>query len=99
MIFVLLPIAALIVGWKRLPLHYSLFAFAIMLFSLSFSLNPLFSTNSLASQPRYMMSAFPIFVIFALWGKQSRFDQVYVGIAIAMLAVNTLLFVAHYWVA
>jgi hypothetical protein len=46
-----------------------------------------------------MMSAFPIFVILAMWGKQSRFDQVYVGIAIAMLVVNTLLFVAHYWVA
>jgi len=68
-------------------------------FSLSFSLNPQFSANSLASQPRYMISAFPIFVIFALWGKRSCFDQIYVGIAIAMLAVNTLLFVAHYWVA
>ena len=98
-IFILLPIAALVVGWKRLPLHYSLFAAAIMLFSLSFSLNPQFSADSLASQPRYMISAFPIFVIFALWGKRSRFDQIYVGIAIAMLAVNTLLFVAHYWVA
>lgn len=99
MIFILLPVAVLVVGWKSLPLHYSLFAAAIMLFSLSFSLNPQFSANSLASQPRYMMSAFPIFVIFALWGKWSRFDQVYVGIAIAMLAVNTLLFVTHYWVA
>jgi len=99
MIFILLPVAALVVGWRSLPLHYRLFAATIILFSLSFSLDPQFSANSLASQPRYMMSAFPIFVIFALWGKQSRFDQVYVGIAIAMLTVNTLLFVAHYWVA
>jgi Mannosyltransferase (PIG-V) len=99
LIFVVLPIAALIAGWKLLPLHYSLFAAAIMLFALSFTLSPLYVHNTLGSQPRYMMSAFPIFVIFALWGKRSRFDQVYVGISIAMLAVNALLFVTHHWVA
>jgi hypothetical protein len=97
--FIVIPTIALIVGWKRLPLHFSLFSLAIILFSLSFTLNPHMGLNSLASQPRYMMSAFPIFVIFALWGKQPRFDQLYVAIAIAMLAVNTLLFVSHYWVA
>ena len=97
--FILLPVAALIAGWKRLPLHFSLFSLAIMLFSLSFTLSPTFAENTLASQPRYMMSAFPIFVIFALWGKHPRFEQLYVAIAIAMLAVNTLLFVTHYWVA
>src|SRR5258708_32238376 len=60
-----------------------------------FKLSPLF--HQLVGL--YLISAFPIFVIFALWGKRSCFDQIYVGIAIAMLAVNTLLFVSHYWVA
>ena len=96
MAFTLLPILALVFGWKRLPLHYSLFALAIMLFSLSF---PLDSVNSLTSQPRYMMTAFPIIVIFALWGKRTRFDWVYLAVAIPMLAVNTILFITHYWVA
>ncbi len=96
MAFTLLPILALVLGWKRLPLHYSLFALAIMLFSLSF---PLGTENPLASQPRYMMTAFPILVIFALWGKRTRFDQAYVAVAIALLAVNTILFITHYWVA
>jgi hypothetical protein len=94
--FTIVPIIALILGWKRLPLHYNLFAVAIILFSLSF---PLDSINSLASQPRYMMTAFPAIVIFALWGKRTRFDQAYVAIAITMLVLNTVLFVAHYWVA
>lgn len=94
--FTLLPLLALVLGWKRLPLHYSLFALAIMLFSLSF---PLGTVNPLASQPRYMMTAFPILVIFALWGKRTRFDQAYLAVAIALLAVNTILFITHYWVA
>ncbi len=96
MAFTLLPILALVLGWKRLPLHYSLFALAIMLFSLSF---PLGTINSLASQPRYMLTAFPFIVVFALWGKRPRFDQAYLAVAIALLAVNTILFVTHYWVA
>ena len=96
MAFTLLPVLALVLGWKRLPLHYSLFALAIMLFSLSF---PLGTENLLASQPRYMMTAFPIFVIAALWGKRTRFDQAYLAVAIALLAVNTILFITHYWVA
>ncbi|HLI08722.1 MAG TPA: hypothetical protein VKV40_19315 [Ktedonobacteraceae bacterium] len=97
--FILLPVIALIVGWKLLPLHYSLFALGIMLFSLSFTLSPQHSLNTLASEPRYMMSAFPVFIIFAIWGKRQRFNQFYLAIAIAMLAVNSLLFVTHYWVA
>lgn len=96
MAFTLLPILALVIGWKRLPLHYSLFALAIMLFSLSF---PLGTVNSLAAQPRYMITAFPVIVIFALWGKRTRFDQVYLVVAISVLAVNTILFITHYWVA
>ncbi len=94
--FTLLPIGALILGWKRLPLHYTLFAAALILFSLSFPLN---SMTSLTSQPRYMMTAFPLLILFALWGKSSRLDHAYMAIATTFLALNTLLFVAHYWVA
>jgi Gpi18-like mannosyltransferase len=98
-LFVLIPIVALVLGWRRLPLHYNIFALAIMLFSLSFPLKAVVDMNTLASQPRYMMSAFPLFVIFAIWGKRTRFDQAYVGIGAVVLAINTLLFVAHYFVA
>lgn len=94
--FTLLPITALILGWKRLPLHYNLFALAIILFSLCFAQA---SEASLTSQPRYMMSAFPVVIICALWGKRTRFDQAYLVLAIAMLAINTLLFATYHWVA
>ncbi len=94
--FTLFPIVALIWAWKRLPLHYTLYALAVIIFSLSF---PLGSINPLASQPRYMIVLFPLFAIFALWGKNQRFDQFFVSIGPPLLALNTILFISHYWVA
>ncbi|MDQ6660559.1 MAG: hypothetical protein M3Z24_06295 [Chloroflexota bacterium] len=94
--FTILPIAALIVGWKRLPLHYNLFTLAVVLFSLSFPIN---TPDPLASQSRYMMAVFPIIVVFALWGKHPRFEQIFLAIALPLLAVLSILFISHYWVA
>lgn len=94
--FTLLPIVALVLAWKRLPLHYSLYALAVIVFSLSF---PLGSATPLASQPRYLIVLFPLFVIFALWGKNRYFDQFYISVGPPLLAVTTILFINHYWVA
>lgn len=94
--FSLLPIIALVLGWKRLPLHYSLFALAVAAFSLSF---PIRSVTPLLSEPRYMMAIFPIIVIFALWGKRPRFDQCFIALAPPLLALTTIFFVSHYWIA
>src|SRR5437764_1264541 len=57
--FSLLPVIALVVSWRRLPPHYKLFALAVAIFSLSF---PIESATPLLSQPRYMMTIFPIIV-------------------------------------
>ena len=94
--FTVIPIVALIWGWKRLPLQYSLYALAVILFSLCF---PLATIHPLTSQQRYMIVLFPLFVIFAFWGANSRFQQFYMSIGPALLAVTTILFVSHYWVA
>jgi len=94
--FTLIPLVALAIGWKRLPLHYSLFAVAMVIFSLSYPFIPL---EPLSAAPRYMMSIFPIIVIFAFWGKHSRFDRVFVACSLPVFAVNTILFISHYWVA
>ena len=94
--FTAFPIIALVLAWKRLPLQYSLYALAAIAFSISF---PLATIHPLTSQPRYMLVLFPLFVIFALWGKNPRFDQFFVSIGPPLLAVTTILFVSHYWVA
>ena len=96
LLFIAIPVIALALGWRRLPLHYSLFALGIVLFSLSF---PTTQFNLLESQPRYLMAAFPIIVVFALWGKRARFDQLYTGFAPALLALFSILFILHFWVA
>lgn len=93
--FTLIPLVALALGWKRIPLHYALFALGLMLFTLSFPR----STGPLASQPRYMMSIFPIAAIFALWGKRPRFDHAVIAFSLPLLAVNCILFIGHHWVA
>lgn len=94
--FVALPVAILALGWRRLPLHYSTFALVGILFPLSFTVT---AFNPLASQPRYLMLAFPIFIVLALWGKRVGFDRAYMAIAPALLALYTILFVVHFWVA
>ena len=93
--FTLIPLSALLLGWRRIPLHYSLFAAALAIFSLSFPQ----VAEPLASQPRYMMSMFPIFAIFALWGKRPGFDRWYIAFSLPLLAINSVLFISHYWVA
>lgn len=96
LLFIAIPIIALVLGWRRLPLHYSLFAAGVMIFSLSF---PIANINPFASQPRYLMAAFPIFVVFALWGKRASFDRAYSSLAPAALALFAILFIVHLWVA
>ena len=93
--FTLLPLAVLALGWRRIPPHYALFALGLMLFTLSFPQ----SVEPLASQPRYMMTLFPITALLALWGKRLRFDQLVIAFSISLLAVNIVLFISHYWVA
>ena len=94
--FTLIPLIILVVGWKRLPLHYSLFGAAVALFSLSF---PSLTLEPLTSVPRYLVVIFPMFIIFALWSKFPRFDRFYLTTSVALFALNVILFTSHHWVA
>jgi len=71
-------------------LHYSLFALAMVIFSLSYPFTPL---EPLSATPRYMMSIFPIIVILACWGKHARFDRAYVAFSLPLFAFNVALFI------
>lgn len=93
--FTLIPLAVLAVGWRRLPLHYALFALGVALFALAFPK----SIEPLTSQPRYMLILFPVTALLALWGKRERFHQVVLAFSISLLALNIVLFILHYWVA
>jgi Mannosyltransferase (PIG-V) len=93
--FTLIPLTILILGWRRIPLHYALFALALILFTLCFPQ----STEPLASQPRYMLVIFPIIAILAFWGKRPRFNQAVIVFILPLFAINMILFISHRWVA
>lgn len=93
--FTLIPLTVLVLGWRLVPLHYALFALAVALFSLSFPQ----MAEPLASQPRYMLMLFPIFAIFALWGKRPRFDLWFLALSLPLFVLNIILFITHHWVA
>lgn len=95
-LFTIIPLVALAWGWKYLPLHYAIFALALVIFNLSF---PGYTIQPLASQPRYMMSIFPITAIFALWGKRPRFNQYFLAFSLVFFVMNVVLFVGNIWVA
>jgi hypothetical protein len=94
--FVLLPLAALILGWKRQPLHYSLFAVALLIFDTSY---PQGFLEPLTAAPRYMLVIFPIIVALAIWGKRPHIDRIILACFIPMFVLNVAFFVSHYWVA
>ncbi|MBX5456671.1 MAG: hypothetical protein IRZ31_07195 [Thermogemmatispora sp.] len=97
LLFTLLPLGVLVAGWRQLPMVYRFFALGLVLFALCFPLN---GGETLASQPRYMMMAFPLFLVLARWSKRfPSLDLVYGGFCAPLLALNALLFTLHYWVA
>lgn len=86
----LIPVIALIAGWRRLPLHYSAFATVMMLFALCYPYVPDFP---LGGGPRYMLIIFPVALLFGLWSKQSHLKMVFSTLSITAFVLVTCLFV------
>lgn len=95
-IFCLLPLVVLVAGWKKMPLHYALFALAVVLFNMCY---PQGTQEPLTAAPRYMLVVFPVFVILGKWGKNPTVDRLITVCSVCLFALNTLLYVRHYWVA
>lgn len=92
LVFTLIPIAALIIGWRRLPLYYTVFVVAMMLFSLSYPYVPEFP---LGGGPRYMLVLFPIAALFAIWSKNSHLKMMFSAGSVGVFVLVTGLFVRH----
>jgi len=96
--FVVTSFVVLVIGWRLLPLHYSVFTLSMMFLGLSV---PAYipQIEPLMSQPRFLLVLFPFAVIFAIWSKHLRFHRVCLILSIAFLVINTALFVSNVWVA
>lgn len=73
----------------RIRLSYGIYAFFSMIF--------ITSTSFWLSIPRYFLSIFPIFIVFALWGKKHMFNQVYIFLSTLFLGLFATMFVLGKW--
>ena len=93
--FTFVPLVALVIGWRRLPLHYSLFCLAMIVFVLS---QPC-AYEGLMSVPRYLLVVFPIFLLFALWSKNRFITCTIIALFLIFFIINIIKFVTFAWVA
>ncbi|MHB9111778.1 MAG: mannosyltransferase family protein [Thermoleophilia bacterium] len=90
--FIGLGVAAI----KRLPSYYVAYIFAVLLLPLCTPSTyvPLFS------MPRFVLTAFPAFILLALWGERNRWvDMLITVISLALLGFFTAKFVVWTWVS
>jgi hypothetical protein len=102
LLFCLLPCTILVVGWRMIPRHYALLTASVALYSLCFPITvktDLLFSQPLTSQPRYMIVAFPLFVILAIWGKRPLVEHLFFAVSLPFLALHLILFSSGVWVA
>lgn len=96
LVLTLIGIIVMILGWRKLPLHYNLFTLVVMIFTLSYPLN---KVDALTSVPRYFLILFPITVTFALWSKNERLYQLFLACAIPCFTIAAMIFIRHYTIS
>ena len=87
--FTALMISVLIAGWKRVKASYIAYMGLSILLPMS--------TSSLMSMPRFALVLFPMFVIFAVWGRRPGANNAIVALSLPLLGLFTVLFADWYW--
>jgi hypothetical protein len=92
----LLSVAAmvtiLVVGWRRVPLSYSAYAAAGLLFSLSTGI-------AWFSAARHMLALFPLIVMLASFGERRWFNWLWLALSIFLAIAFMARVAVGYWVA
>ena len=88
--FTLLALAMAVYIALRFRLSYGVYAVVCYLF--------LTSWGSLESMPRYILIIFPIFIAFALWGRNELFHRAYLIVASGLAALFMIEFALWRWV-
>lgn len=87
----IIGLALLVLALRRLPLIYGLSALLMLL--------PAYLSNKSQSLPRYLLLAFPLFVVVALRADRRGVRQVLYLALLPMLLVATMLFVTSFWLS
>jgi len=94
--FTLGLVALSLVAARMLPRPYGLYT---LLYTLVIVSTPLHNWYALSSNPRYVLGAFPVFIVLALWGKRPWIDRAILLVWLPLLALFTIVFAMGQWVA
>jgi hypothetical protein len=94
--FTLAFIALTVLTWRRLPLSYVLYAWAMLALVMC---TPAHNWYALLSNMRYMLVAFPLFVLLGRWGARREVDTAVLLICLPLLTLLTAAFLLGSWVA
>lgn len=94
--FTLAFIALSVVMFIRLPLPFALYTAANLVLELC---TPGHNWYALSSYMRFMLVAFPLFMLFGQWGERRWADRVILGISLPLLALLSVTFLLGGWVA
>ena len=87
-------IALVALGWRRLPLSYSLYAVALLA---TFLLFPLAFNDTLEANQRFALEVFPAFMTLGLLARRPATQQVVVILFTGLLALLSLVFITGRW--
>jgi hypothetical protein len=96
LVWIAVPLVAVALTWRRMPLDYSLFIVAIFLMTITVA-SP--DGEPLLSITRHLAGAFPVAVAYALLARKARPRQLLVVLNLAFFGLFTAYFVTGRWVA
>jgi hypothetical protein len=88
-------VLVLIGWWKRKTTGLTT---PLAIYSLGCLIMPTF-TGTFSSLPRYLLAAWPMWLTLVAWSRSSRWAWLGMLFSLAMLIINTILFIQGYWVA
>jgi Gpi18-like mannosyltransferase len=95
-VFTLLLIGLTVAAFRRLPLAYVLYCGALLTLILC---TPQHNWYALGSNMRFLVVEFPLFLLLGRWGAHRRVDVAILAASLTLLALFTIAFVSHSWVA
>lgn len=94
--FTVVFIALSVVMWKRLPFAYIVYTWATLAVVL---MTPSHQWYALASNMRFMLVVFPLFMLLGVWGQRQWVDRLILICSLPLLTIFIMAFVGGGWVA
>jgi hypothetical protein len=94
--FTVVLIALVVATYRRLPLPYVAYAYAVLALLLCF---PGHNWFALYANMRFTLEIFPVFMLLGRWGARLSIERLILALSLPLLTLLTLAFVLQQWVA